>query len=203
MKGDSGMIGTIRSYLEQVSRLVSEIPPEKVNRLTGILLDAYDRGSTVFVFGNGGGSATSGHFVCDLAKGTVMDGMPRLRAMSLADNMPLLTAWANDTDYTNTFGEQLRNHVRAGDIVMGLSGSGMSPNVINAFHVANESGAVSILLSGFRGGKAVEVASESIVVPSEDMQQIEDVHLMLCHIIFRCVRDGIRQRAGLSGATPV
>jgi D-sedoheptulose 7-phosphate isomerase len=122
-----------------------------------------------------------------------MEGRRRLRAVSLAQNIPLLTAWANDTDYTNTFGEQLRNMVQAGDVVIGLSGSGMSPNVINALKLANESGAVSVLLSGFQGGLAREVARLSIVVPSDDMQQIEDVHLILAHIIFRGVRDYIRE----------
>jgi D-sedoheptulose 7-phosphate isomerase len=187
------MINEIRTYLDQVSGLVLKTPPERIHRITEIILEAYRRGGTVFVFGNGGGSATSAHFVCDLAKGTAMEGRRRLKALSLSENMSLMTAWANDTDYTNTFGEQLRNLVETGDIVIGLSGSGMSPNVINAFQVANEAGACSILLSGFEGGRAVEVAKESIVVPSDDMQQIEDVHLMLCHIIFRCVRDGIRE----------
>jgi D-sedoheptulose 7-phosphate isomerase len=182
------MIDEIRSYLDQVSNLVLQIPPAEIEKVTGIILKAYRSGNRVFVFGNGGGSATSAHFVCDLAKGTAMPGRPRLKAVSLAENMPLLTAWANDTDYTNTFGEQLRNLVEPGDVVIGLSGSGMSPNVINAFRVAGEAGAVSVLLSGFSGGEAARVASEAIVVPSEDMQQIEDVHLILAHIIFRCLR---------------
>ncbi len=115
-----------------------------------------------------------------------------MKAVSLSDNVPLITAWANDTDYTNTFGEQLRNLVEEGDVVIGLSGSGMSPNVINAFRIANKSGAISVLLSGYSGGEAVKVAYISIIVPSEDMQYIEDIHLMLCHIVFRMVRSKIR-----------
>ncbi len=103
----------------------------------------------------------------------------------------MITAWANDTDYTNTFGEQLRNLVEKDDVVIGLSGSGMSPNVINAFRVAGEYGAYSVLLSGFSGGRPVDAADMSIIVPSEDMQQIEDVHLILCHIVFRMVKSGI------------
>ncbi len=189
------MIDEIRSYLDQVSGLVLQIPPADIERITGIILNARRTGNRVFVFGNGGGSATSAHFVCDLAKGTALPGRPRLKAISLAENMPLLTAWANDTDYTNTFGEQLKNLVEPGDVVIGFSGSGMSPNVINAFRVANEAGAVSVLLSGFSGGKAAEVASEAIVVPSEDMQQIEDVHLVLAHIIFRCLKREISEEA--------
>jgi D-sedoheptulose 7-phosphate isomerase len=186
------MLSRIRAYLGGVSDLVMKVPPEEIERITGIIMEAYRNGRTVYVFGNGGGSATSAHFVCDLAKGTATEGRPRLKAVSLAANVALLTAWANDTDYTNTFGEQLSNFVSRGDVVIGLSGSGMSPNVINAFRVANEAGATTVLFSGFRGGKAKAVADESIVVPSDDMQQIEDVHLILTHIIFRCVREQIR-----------
>jgi len=185
------MVERIQDYLDQVSELVRRIPPESIERVTSRILDAYKSGNRVFVFGNGGGSSTSAHFVCDLSKGTAIPGKPRLKAISLAENIPLLTAWANDTDYTNTFGEQLKNLVEKNDVVIGLSGSGMSPNVINAFKIANESGATSILFSGYMGGDAVGVAKDSIVVPSEDMQQIEDVHMILTHIIFRCLKSEI------------
>jgi len=182
------MVESIEKYLDEVSKLVLKIPPAAVERITSVIFEAYKNGKRVFVFGNGGGSSTSAHFVCDLSKGTAMDNKPRLKAISLAENIPLLTAWANDTDYTNTFGEQLKNLVESGDVVIGLSGSGMSPNVINAFRVAVDAGATPVLFSGFDGGKALEAASEAIVVPSTDMQQIEDVHMILTHIIFRCLK---------------
>ena len=185
------MLEEIGRYLNQISSLVLKIPSENIEQLANILLKAYRNGNRVFIFGNGGGASTSSHFACDLAKGTVIPGKPRLKALSLSVNVPLMTAWANDTDYTNTFGEQLKNLVEKDDVVIGLSGSGMSPNVINAFKVANRAEAVSVLLSGFRGGEAVKVANISIVVPSEDMQQIEDIHLMLCHIVFRMIRSRI------------
>lgn len=185
------MLKEIGDYLDQVSSLVLRIPSRNIEALARIILEAYGKGKRIFIFGNGGGSATSSHFVCDLAKGTAMEGRPRLKAISLAENVPMITAWANDTDYTNTFGEQLRNLVEKEDVVIGLSGSGMSPNVINAFKVAREAGAASVLLSGFSGGRAAEVADRSIIVPCEDMQQIEDVHLILCHIVFRIVRSRI------------
>ncbi len=185
------MLEEISNYLDQISALVLKVPSRNIEKLAVIILGAYEKGNRVFIFGNGGGSATSSHFACDLSKGTAASGKPRLKAICLADNVPMITAWANDTDYTNTFGEQLKNLVEKDDVVIGLSGSGMSPNVINAFKVANEAGAISVLLSGFNGGRAVKVADSSIVVPSEDMQQIEDVHLILCHIIFRLVRSRI------------
>jgi D-sedoheptulose 7-phosphate isomerase len=191
------MLKEISTYLNQVSALALKIPSKNIEELVMIILEAYENGRRVFVFGNGGGSATSSHFVCDLAKGTATPGKPRLKAVSLSDNVPLITAWANDTDYTNTFGEQLRNLVEERDVVVGFSGSGMSPNVINAFRVANKAGAISVLLSGFNGGEAINIVKKSIIVPSEDMQQIEDIHLMLCHIIFRMVRDRIRENEPL------
>jgi len=183
------MLDMIRSYLDGIGGLVMRIPPEGIRRVTNTILEAWRNGRRVMVFGNGGGSATAAHFVCDLAKGTSAPGRRRLKAISLAENVPLLTAWANDTDYTNTFGEQLRNLVEPGYVVIGLSGSGMSPNVVNALKLANEEGALTVLFSGFDGGEAARVASESIIVPSSDMQQIEDVHLILAHIVFRCVRE--------------
>lgn len=186
------MLKEIRTYLDQVSTLALKIPSRDIETLIKIILEAYYSKNRIFIFGNGGGSSTSSHFACDLAKGTVTPGKPRFKVISLADNVPLITAWANDTDYTNTFGEQLKNLIERNDVVIGLSGSGMSPNVINALHVANDSGAISVLLSGFNGGDAVKVAQESIIVPSKDMQHIEDVHLILCHIIFRVVRSRIR-----------
>ncbi len=182
------MVESIEKYLSEVSKLVLKIPPASVERITSLIMDAYRKSRRVFVFGNGGGSSTSAHFVCDLSKGTACEGKPRLKAISLAENIPLLTAWANDTDYTNTFGEQLKNLVEPGDVVIGLSGSGMSPNVINAFKVAHQAGATAVLFSGFDGGMAVKVAHDSIVVPSEDMQQIEDVHMILTHIVFRMLK---------------
>lgn len=187
------MVESIEKYLSEVSELVLKIPPSSVERITSLIMDAYRKGKRVFVFGNGGGSSTSAHFVCDLAKGTACPGKPRLKAISLAENVPLLTAWANDTDYTNTFGEQLKNLVEPEDVVIGLSGSGMSPNVINAFKVADAAGATAVLFSGFDGGTAVDVAHDSIVVPSKDMQQIEDVHMILTHIVFRMLKRGIEE----------
>jgi len=187
------MLNEIGEYLDDISSLVLKIPSASIQQLAMTILEAYRGEKRVFIFGNGGGSATSVHFACDLAKGTVTEGKPRMKVISLAENVPLITAWANDTDYTNTFGEQLKNLVEEGDVVIGLSGSGMSPNVINAFKVARDFGALPVLLSGFSGGIAVQHSDMSIVVPSEDMQQIEDVHLILCHIIFRMVRNAIRE----------
>ena len=109
----------------------------------------------------------------------------------MSENISILTAWANDTDYTNIFGEQLRNFLKAGDVVIGLSASGMSPNVINALKIANDMGAVTILFSGYDGGRAAKEARYSVIVPTKNIQQIEDVHLIISHILYTCLRQKI------------
>jgi len=185
------MLDFINGYLRQIRETIAEIPAEKVNQVLEVIFEAYKNDRCLFVFGNGGSAATASHIACDMAKGTVCGQKRRFKALCLSDNAPLITAWANDTDYRNTFGEQLRNFVQPGDVALGLSFSGMSPNVINAFKTANEAGATSILFSGRSGGEARKYARIHILVPSDHMQQIEDIHAMLCHIIFLCLRERI------------
>lgn len=185
------MLEFINSYLDQIGETIKKIPVEKIQEVVEVIFEAYKKDKCLFVFGNGGSAATASHIACDAAKGTASPNKRRFKALCLSDNAPLITAWANDTDYQNTFGEQLRNFVQPGDVALGLSFSGMSPNVINAFKTANELGATSILFSGASGGKAKDVAHVHILVPSDHMQQIEDIHAMLNHIIFLCLKERI------------
>ena len=185
------MLDFINQYLDEIRETISRMPAEKINKVLDIIFEAYKNDKCLFIFGNGGSAATASHVVCDVAKGTVTPGKRRFKAMCLSDNAPLITAWANDTDYRNTFGEQLKKFVQPGDVALGLSFSGMSPNVINAFKTANDMGATSVLFSGRSGGEARKVAHVHILVPSDHMQQIEDIHAMLCHILFVCLRERI------------
>lgn len=187
------MLEFINAYFEQIKKTISNISGEKIQEVLNIIFEAYKNDKCLFVFGNGGSAATASHIACDAAKGTAAPGKRRFKAMCLSDNAPLITAWANDTDYRNTFGEQLKNFVQPGDVALGLSFSGMSPNVINAFKTANEMGATSILFSGKSGGEAKKVATVHVLVPSEHMQQIEDIHAMLNHIIFMALRERIAE----------
>lgn len=148
-----------------------------------ILAEANKNNKKVFICGNGGSAATASHFVCDLAKGTIVKGRKRFKVIGLTDNIPLMTAWSNDTSYANLFKEQLENLIEEGDVVIGISGSGNSENVLNALLLANERLAITIGLTGFEGGKLKGVAQECLVVPSNSMEQIEDIHLMLEHLI--------------------
>jgi D-sedoheptulose 7-phosphate isomerase len=162
------------------------------------LCRAYEEGRSVFLFGNGGSAALASHFACDLAKGTITSqkGSKRLRALSLADNLALITAWANDTSYEQIFAEQVRNLVQAGDVVFGISGSGRSANVLLAMQAARECGAVTIGLAGYAGGKMPEACDICIVIPSDNLQIIEDLHLAVTHALFTVVRDRIQNSAG-------
>jgi D-sedoheptulose 7-phosphate isomerase len=128
---------------------------------------------------------------CDLGKGCNVEGKKRFRAISLSDNIPLMTAWGNDTSYDNIFSEQLENLVQAGDLVIGISGSGNSPNVLNALKLARKKKAKTIGLTGFQGGKMKELCDICLVVPSDNMQRIEDAHLIIEHALSLYLKEKI------------
>jgi D-sedoheptulose 7-phosphate isomerase len=151
--------------------------------------------SFIFLLGNGGSAATASHLACDLGKGTVAPGRKRMKVMSLTDNLPLITAWANDTQYEDIFAEQLAHFISSGDLVMGISGSGKSKNVLNALKLAKECGALTIGLTGFDGGEMKDMVDYCLIVPSTNMQQIEDCHLIITHLIFSLLRDRIAKRS--------
>ncbi len=151
------------------------------------------KGKQVFVCGNGGSAATASHMVCDLGKGCIVDGKKRFKVIGLNDNIPMLTAWSNDTDYTQAYMEQLVNFLEEGDVVIGISGSGNSPNVLNALKYANDAGAVTVGMTGFQGGKMKDIAKVCLVVPSDNMERIEDLHLVLEHLMKLYIREVIEK----------
>jgi D-sedoheptulose 7-phosphate isomerase len=191
-------ITDFRSYFARSTGVVRNLPFATIERVAEVLYDAYEAGRNVFLLGNGGSASLASHFACDLAKGTAVPDRlaKRFRALSLTDNLALLTAWANDTSYEQIFAEQLRNLVEPGDVAFGISGSGRSANVLLALRAARESGAVTVGLSGFEGGKLPEVCDLCIVIPSNNMQIIEDLHLAVTHALFTVVRDRIHKAAG-------
>src|ERR1700726_1152977 len=133
--------------------MVKSISLPHLQQVLSLLEGAYRNGRRVFIMGNGGSAATASHFALDLAKNTIMPGAPRLKAISLTDHVPLITAWSNDTAYEYIFAEQLANMVEPGDVAIGISASGNSPNVINALLLARQSRAYTIGLLGAGGGK--------------------------------------------------
>lgn len=186
-------ISDCRSYFDLLSRTVASLPLDQVETVTKVLVDAYDRRRTVFVFGNGGSAALASHFACDLSKGTVNGSSKRFRVLALTDNVPLMTAWANDSNYEDIFAEQLASFAAAGDVAFAISASGNSPNVIKALKVAKESGCVTVGLTGFSGGRMRALCDACMVVPCDNMQIIEDLQLCVAHSLFTCVRAGIHQ----------
>ena len=196
-------ITDFRGYFARSTRIVRSLPFATIERVAEVLYRAYEAGRSVFLFGNGGSASLASHFACDLAKGTALvDKLAkRFRALSLTDNLALMTAWANDTSYERVFAEQLRNLVQPGDVAFGISGSGRSANVLLALHEARRSGAVTIGLSGFEGGRLPEVCEHCIVIPSHNMQIIEDLHLAVAHALFTVVRDRIHKATETEGET--
>lgn len=177
----------ITDYLNLVSKAISELPEDKIRDVIDTLKAAHADGKQVFLLGNGGSAATATHIAEDFQKGLKECTGKRFRCISLADSVPLITAWANDTDYENIFAEQLDSLLQAGDVVIAISGSGNSPNVLRAVEKANEMGAITLGWSGFQGGKLAKLAQKSIVVNSDNMQRIEDVHMILGHLAFACM----------------
>lgn len=178
----------IQAYLAETGQLARALSPDSIKKIVDEIMLAYTRGQTIFIFGNGGSAATASHLACDLGKGTVKEGRRRFKVMSLSDNIPMMTAWANDTDYSQIFCQQLKNFVSPKDVVLGISSSGNSANVLEAFKLAREMGAATIGLTGFQGGKMKELCQLCLVVPSDDMQHIEDVQMVVAHLIFREVQ---------------
>jgi len=162
------------------------MPARAVEEVAAVLLQAYEQSRTVFLFGNGGSAALASHLACDLGKGAApRDGRrKRFRVVALTDNIATMTAYANDSSYEDIFAEPLLNQIRPGDIVFAISCSGNSPNVLKALKVAREEEAFVIGLTGFQGGKMRALCDLCLVVPSSNMQIIEDLHLSIAHCIF-------------------
>jgi len=185
------------SYFAQLSKTIASLPFSAMDRLTDVLLRAYEQQRTVFIFGNGGSAALASHFACDLGKGTVNGSSRRFRVMALTDNVPLMTAWANDSNYADIFAEQLANFAGAGDVALAISASGNSANVLRALSVAKQAGSVTAGLTGFSGGRMLALCDACVVVPTDNMQIIEDVHVSVAHAIFTCIRARIEQHPPL------
>lgn len=190
-------IRDINDYFRSLSETARRMPVESVERMADILLGVYDAGGMIYLFGNGGSAALASHFACDLGKGTQNGGSKRFRVVALTDNVPLMTAWANDFHYEDIFAEQLANLVRPGDVAFAISGSGNSPNVLRALTVARDAGAATLGLTGFQGGKMRRLCDVCVVVPSDNMQIIEDLHLSATHALFTSIKAKLCQAAGV------
>lgn len=177
----------IEVYLSDIGQILGRLPVEGIRDMVDRLEDARARGKQVFLFGNGGSASTASHLAVDLAKVTIADGKPRLKAIALTDNIAMISAWANDLSYDEVFSQQLQTHVEPGDIAIGISTSGTSPNVLNALRLARSMGATTIGLTGCDGGEMNGVVDLCVKVPDNRTGRIEDIHLMLGHIVTACL----------------
>lgn len=175
--------GILVDYIAGLARTLQSLPLDTIAEIAAILEEAREEERAVFLLGNGGSAATASHIACDLNKTAIRPNARRLRATALSDNVPLITAWANDTHYHNIFVEQLQNFLRPRDVVIAISGSGRSTNVLDAVRRARELGAVTIGLTGFDGGLLRDHVDLCLIVACENMGQIEDVHLAVGHML--------------------
>ncbi len=178
----------VATYLAQLQETVANLPVDLIDRVIAILLESARQRNKVFIFGNGGSASTASHFACDLAKNTQVPGAPHFRVIGLTDNMALMTAWANDTAFDNIFAAQLSPLVEPGDVVIGISCSGNSLNVLKAMEVARQHSATTIGFTGDRGGQLKDRVDLCIQVPSPRIEQQEDAHLILEHCICAAIR---------------
>lgn len=173
----------MKEYLEKLKSALSSLDQKEIEKIADLLDRAREEGKNIYIFGNGDSATNSLHFAMDLSKGVIIPGKKRFRAISLAENVPLMTAWANDTSYEEVFKGQLENFLQPGEIVIGISGSGNSPNVLKAIEFANQKGAITIGLTAMGGGKLKSAAKHAIIVDTDSMEIAEDVHFVLGHMV--------------------
>ena len=186
-------IANARDYFEIHGNIVSRLPYAEIDQIGEELWRAFEDRRRVFIFGNGGSASLACHLACDLGKGTVVPeaGQKRFQVLSLTNNVALLTALANDLSFEHIFAEQLRTHLSPGDLAFGISASGNSPNILRALETSRELGGINIGLGGFEGGKMKALCDRCAIIPSDNMQIIEDLQLSVAHALFTCLRHRI------------
>ncbi|GAB7140728.1 SIS domain-containing protein [Deferribacterales bacterium RsTz2092] len=177
----------IQDYLRRLTSVIEILDVSSVNNFVALLARARDEGRQIFVMGNGGSAATASHICCDLNKGARVADKKGFKFICLNDNVATVMAYANDVSYDDIFVEQLKNFFNKGDLVIGISGSGNSKNVLKAIEFANSNDGLTVGLSGYNGGKLKQLAQHSVHIDVNDMQLTEDLHLVLNHIVMRVV----------------
>ena len=178
----------IKKYISDLQLILNQLSTDSIQKVIDALYNARISNRQVFIMGNGGSASTASHFVCDLSKNTRINGSPHFRVIGLTDNMAIFSALANDEGYENVFAGQLASLLRPDDLVIGISTSGNSPNVVNGINYANSMGAKTIGFTGFDGGRLAEIVDLQIHVPCRCIEQVEDIHLMLEHLICTTLR---------------
>jgi D-sedoheptulose 7-phosphate isomerase len=196
-------MNSIVDYLSGLKQVLNGLPLADIAAVVDTLHAARLNQQQVFIMGNGGSASTASHFVCDLGKNTRVAGVPNFRVMGLTDNMALFSALANDEGYESVFSQQLASHIRPGDVVIGISTSGNSPNVVNAIRLANQVPAKTIGFTGFDHGQLGPLVDIEVHVPSHLIEHIEDVHLVLEHLITKALREKAQAMELIDTSIPV
>lgn len=184
------MLKQINNYFETLKNCIDKMDKKEIDTFIKLLIQARDEERNIFIMGNGGSSSTASHFSCDFNKGCSYNQDKKFKIICLNDNIATILAYANDVNYESIFVEQLKNFLKEGDIVIGLSGSGNSKNVLNAIEYANTRKAITIGLTGYNGGRLKEIASYSVNTNINDMQISEDIHMMICHMAYSILMNG-------------
>lgn len=180
---------SINTYLDNLRGIVEMLDKKQIQKVIEKIIEAYQNDRFIYVFGNGGSASTASHFVSDFNKGVSQNLHKKFRFLCLNDNIPLMMAISNDINYNHVFDFQLQNYLVKDDLVIAISGSGNSKNVINAVKYANSQGAYTIGLTGFDGGELLKISKYGIHVPSYEMQLVEDIHLILNHTMMSIIKN--------------
>lgn len=189
---DTDPVDDVDDYLQRLRETLLHISRQEIWAVIHVLLDAWRDGRHIFICGNGGSAATASHMANDLSKFTIAPGKPRMKVLALTDNVPLMTAWGNDNSYADIFAEQLLNFLQPRDVVIGISCSGCSPNVLRALQIARQYEAVTIGLTGDDGGQLKTLVDHCVHIPDDHIGRQEDGHMILDHVIASTLRQLIR-----------
>ena len=175
----------IDAYLKRLNHTIEQLNQKDISEVLNVLADAYQTGKKIIIFGNGGSASTASHLASDFNKGISLGKSKRFKVISLCDNIPTIMAISNDQSYDDIFLIQIQNFLEPQDVVIGISGSGNSINVLKAIEYANQQGATTIGFTGYNGGKLKEVANHSLDANIDDMQISEDIHMIFNHMMMQ------------------
>lgn len=182
----------VANYITLLQQTIDQLPREEIVRVIDLLYSARFSGRQIFIMGNGGSASTASHFVCDLSKNTRREGWPHYKVIGLSDNMAVFSAYANDEGYENVFCEQLANLLMPDDIVIAISASGNSKNVLNAIQYAKNQNAFTIGFTGFDGGTLASLVDINLHIKSNIIEHVEDIHLVLEHMIIKSLKERVQ-----------
>ncbi len=182
------MKSRIEDYFSNLKNTIDKISKDDILKFAEIISSTEGK-NTIYVLGNGGSTSIASHFACDFVKDIAVASNKRFKIISLSDNIATITAYSNDMDYSLIFIEQLKNFLEKDDVVVAISGSGNSNNVLQAVEYANKEGATTVALTGFNGGELIKMAQHTILVPSFDMQIVQDCHMATIHLLMQIIKE--------------